>query len=207
MHLFNGFWWPDSDTKLAQVFDWVSDIDEILKHVKKFDVCIQAGGACGQWPAEFAKHFKQVHTFEPVAENYACLKLNVPSNVIAKQASLGAYQCGARIARDEFEDGNAGAWYTVPGGGEVYQTTIDSLMLYLDDACDLIQLDIEGGEFDALQGARHTIEKFHPVVVVEEKPLPHMTVPHTAAGDFLKSLGYREVGRVHRDVIYAHGGE
>lgn len=44
--------WPDSDKKLIQVFDWVRDIDYIMTFVPedRRRVCIQAGGAMGQWP-------------------------------------------------------------------------------------------------------------------------------------------------------------
>jgi hypothetical protein len=41
---------------------------------------------------------------------------------------------------------------------------VDDLNL---NACDFIQLDLEGYEFSALQGARKTIEKYKPLLCIE----------------------------------------
>jgi hypothetical protein len=42
--------------------------------------------------------------------------------------------------------------------------TIDSLNL---NSCDAIQLDIENAEYDALIGAEQTINKFRPIIILE----------------------------------------
>ena len=77
--------------------------------------------------------------------------------------------------------------------------TIDDLKL---NCCDLIVLDVEGSELDALKGAKSTIERFHPVVMLEQKSLPHMNGAATAASDYLcKTFGYFVAGSVHRDII------
>jgi len=44
--------------------------------------------------------------------------------------------------------------------------TIDDLGL---DACDLIQLDVEGFEAKVLQGASQTITRCRPVIMVEDR--------------------------------------
>jgi len=194
---YRGLAWADSDNKLAQVFDWVSDLDVALPYVAGRFVCVQAGGACGQWPAALAEHFKRVITFEPVVENYECLAANVPDNVEHYNAAVGNSLAPVTMVRDDFEQGNAGAWYAVPGGStEVI--AIDSLIL---DACDFIQLDVEGFECEALRGAEETLRKYRPVVMVEEKPLPHAPDPF-GARLFLENLGYSEVSRAHRDVVF-----
>lgn len=197
MRILNGYHWPEDDIKLAQVFDYVRDIDVILQHTEGRSVCVQAGGACGVWPAEFAKHFAAVYTFEPVPENWACLEKNIPDNVTAFNSAIGANTGSVTMCRDAFEDKNAGAWYAKKGG-DVPVMTIDSLEL---KACDLIQLDVEGFEPDAIQGAMKTIKQFKPVIVLEEKRLPHMTGSPDEARNILAKLGYKQVGEIHRDII------
>jgi hypothetical protein len=49
---------------------------------------------------------------------------------------------------------------------QVEARTLDSFEF---DAVDLIKLDIQGAEYAALVGARETIERHRPVILVEEK--------------------------------------
>lgn len=193
-------YWPTDDTKLQQVNSWVVDVDQALQHVKHFGVAIQAGGACGIWPARLAGFFEEVITFEPVLDNYECLRANCErfDNVIANYGALGRERGTASMARDAFEEGNAGAWYSVPGN-EVAIVPIDDLNL---SRCDLIMLDVEGAELDALVGAVGTISKHKPTIVIENKQLPHMQQPATKAIEFIQALGYRQVAKFHNDLVF-----
>ena len=81
--------------------------------------------------------------------------------------------------------------------GTIPVIAIDTLNLR---SCDLIQLDIEGGEYNALLGAVETIKEFKPVICLEwfenqEKLL-----------SILNSLGYKEVADLKSDRIFAYSG-
>jgi len=193
--------WPDEDEKLVQVFDHVVDIDLTMKYIDNPRVCVQAGGACGVWPLRYAQLFETVHTFEPMALNRQCLNVNVKGydNIIVHPFGLSDKNESGDMVFDRSEHNNYGAVYFKPGSGDVKTMTIDSLEL---DVCDLIQLDIEGYELEALQGAVETIVKCKPVVVLEEKPLPQLSRDHKAPRYYLESLGYKEIDRVHKDVIF-----
>lgn len=189
--------WPDDDERLLAVNDWVMDLDAALEYVADFGVAVQAGGACGIWPVMLAKRFEMVFTFEPNADNFRCLVQNVPYNVVPKRAALAEESGSVSLARDESEKGNAGAWHTKPGN-EIEAVALDDLRL---GACSFLQLDVEGDELAALKGGAFLIERHRPVIMIEEKPLPHMTGSHTAAREWLESKGYRVRRRVHRDVV------
>jgi FkbM family methyltransferase len=196
------WWWPSHDDKLAQVNDWVRDADVALKHIDKRDICVQAGGACGVWPAYLAQHFKRVITFEPVKTNAECLKLNVKGikNVSFLPCGLSDKKEVLRINLDDSEINNCGAYYCSKEGEKIPVITIDSLKL---KACSFIALDVEGMEKNALMGAKDTIDKFSPVVMIEEKPLPHMHPgDHLKARVYLESIGYKQVDAIHRDVVF-----
>lgn len=197
--------WPDTDQHLQRVNDWVADIEEIIRHVKKFDVCVQAGGACGIWPVRFASYFDRVFTFEPEPENFECLASNCEgySEITVTQAALGRTMGTCNLALHHQELGNAGAHYTVPGNN-IRVLPIDALQL---SACDLIQLDVEGAEFEALKGAEGTIKVFKPTIVIEEKQLPQcISGDHLKARHYLETFGYREVATIHKDVVFAYAG-
>lgn len=201
--------WPAYDDQLIKVFDQVDDIDVILSHVPadRRGISIQAGGACGVWPDRLAREFEKVYTFEPDHRNFYCLLANIDSEafsrVVAHRAALSDIACWAQVDWDKSELTNCGAGFINRSMQEIdggcVTVMIDSLCL---DRCDLVQLDVEGHEWEALLGGLETIEKFKPVVVIEEKDLPHRPMSENKARELLESLGYSEVGRAHRDVIF-----
>lgn len=193
--------WPEADKKLVQVFEHVSDIDEIMKFVDDRSLCVQAGGACGVWPYRFAQFFDTVLTFEPLPVNFACLVANTEGleNVVATNAPLTNDHNKYSIHNEAFERENLGAGYIIPDPTGIESVRIDDLQL---ESCGLIQLDIEGSELDALMGGFETIEAYRPVIVLEEKRLNHVRRDPAGARKFLeREFGYSQVGEAHRDVI------
>lgn len=217
---FNGrrWKWPKDDIKLQQVNDWVNDLDAVLLAMSKADrncgVAIQAGGACGVWPAELAKHFDMVFTFEPDMLNYWCLCANVshlPTKIFPSNMALGERKGSVITQLPISEANNVGAYYTAEVSPDnphaVPRITIDSMEMA---SCDLICLDVEGREVEALRGAQQTIDKYQPYIMIEEKDLPQMgkgkPVQHTKgeALEWLQKIhGYVVVKNVHRDIILA----
>lgn len=132
---------------------------------KNHRTCIQAGGLFGVWPVEFARAFAWVMTFEPQRDNFKRLyeATNDIDNIYAMYAALGREK--GRVSLTRSESDNSGAWYCAPGN-DVDQITIDS---FCCDYVDLIYLDIEGGETDALLGAVETIKRCRPVIGLEDK--------------------------------------
>jgi hypothetical protein len=60
-----------------------------------------------------------------------------------------------------------GAWHFHPSpDGKIRVEALDS---YDIDDVDLIQLDVEGAEFEALEGARETILRCKPMLCIEIK--------------------------------------
>ena len=194
------FWeWPDDDEKLLLVNDWVNDLETALPLVKNYNTAIQAGGACGIWPAKLATVFQNVYTFEPCLNNYLCLTENLAlyPNVKHKRVALGSTHGKGHLTRADFEEKNAGAWY-LTAGDMVNVITIDSLEL---NACDFICLDVEGAELSVLLGAKKTIDRFRPVIMLESKCLPHNPTNNDVFV-FLQNEKYECAGRVHNDFIF-----
>lgn len=174
------------------IFGSEADLNIAIKLARGRKLAFQAGGNCGVWANHLAKLFERVVTAEPDEDNFECLALNKRENVTALQYALGDRPSMVGLERDA---SNIGAHF-VKGEGVIPQITIDSLSL---PACDLLSLDIEGMESHALDGARETIAKFKPVLIIEDKGLSEQYGVPKGWTEGIE--GYRVTHRVHRDVI------
>lgn len=199
LYFSDGLWWPvgDKECRKPALAD-VGNLDRALKYVDRKDTCVQAGGNCGVWPAYLAGKFGEVWTIEADFTNYRCLVRNCAGlgSIRPVWAALSSVSGkGVALKRDVR---NIGAHHIDSGNSkmEVATLAIDDLEL---DSCGFIQLDIEGMEPRALEGARQTVERFKPVIMVEDNGTS--TRYGVPAGWEQTFPGYRVVDSVRRDVI------
>lgn len=175
----------------------VYDVDKAMQYCEGCDVVVQAGGNMGIWPFYLSEYFRHVYTFEPHPENFFCLVRNCPQENIYKfQAGLSDEPACFSM---EGEDTNAGA-YQMGSIGYLPAMRLDAFEL---PALDLLCLDIEGMELKALKGAHRHLQKFAPVIMLEDKGLSMKY--GTQKGEvtkFLKTLGYELAEEIHRDLIF-----
>lgn len=189
-----GLWWPDdeADKQFAWMLNRVTDVDVALPYVRTKGVCVQAGGFNGMWATRLAKFFERVYVFEPITHLFECLQKNTAHlpGVRSKNVALGSSNGLARI---EYRRG--GGSRSTGAGDEYPHVTIDSLGL---TRCDAIYLDVEGSELDVLKGAESVVERFHPVITVEQwrdrEPALH---------EWLKQRRYTLRTQVHGDQIWS----
>jgi FkbM family methyltransferase len=176
--------------------DWeTSHKTKYFEHVKNFDVIVTAGANQGMYVRHYAKMFKTVYAFEPDPVNFHCLVNNAQfDNVVKMQCALGSEN--KLIGINNHDKNNVGTYTINETNANLYipMVTLDTLKLH---ACDIIQLDVEGYEFQILKGAENTIRKFKPVITAE-------------CGDtadirgFFAWLGYQKLGQSAADVIWVH---
>lgn len=174
---------------------------QIARLVPKHNVLVQAGGNTGFYVKQYAEIFKTVYTFEPVPDLFRCLNKNVTTdNVIKIQACVGNKHELVDLKRESGNDAGSG---NVSGPGKIPTFLIDDLNL---PECDLIHLDVEGYEYNALRGARQTIQRCTPVVVLEHYA-PWLKRFNTNLGEiesFLSSLRYTFRMDIHGDRVYTY---
>ena len=195
-------WWPQYDQGMWNYMHkhriTPEFFDELMTHVTGKTVAVQAGGNCGQYVRQFSQRFDTVYTFEPDPTNFLCLTLNCGNNVIKTQACVGNERKFVNISKGH----DSGAIH-VSGTGNIHTVIIDDMDL---PACDLIQLDIEGYEYFALLGARRTIERYHPLLILEwcEPWAKRYGVSSEQFEKLLSDLGYRQIMTNMTDCIYKY---
>lgn len=194
MLLRDGLWWPSHDVECHRAIFFLDDLKTTLQHVprERRQLCLQAGGNCGVWANILSHEFAEVWTVEPIAENYACLLRNIEPNVKPIFAALGDK---AGTSGFHVNPSNMGASFS-EGEGTVPVVTIDDLEL---PACNLMILDIEGMEPLAIEGAKRTLEKYKPVLLIEDRG-------HSVRYGFHKNWtaqikGYRVLKNLKRDTL------
>ena len=195
-----GLWMPEMDTHFtARTFE-LSHLFPLLSYgqLREGDLVIDGGAHVGAWVKEFIRLGLNVWAFEPDPSNYEALVRNMGGEKgVAINAALGE-EAGRAALHPPVNPGNSGARWLVEGD-EVDVVTLDSFEL----RPRAIKLDVEGYEPQALRGAAKTIEKYRPVVLVEQKPITaHYGKPFDAAGKLLESWGYALAAQFNKDYIY-----
>lgn len=152
---------------------------------------IHAGTFFGDMLPSFSRACQgTVHAFEPVLESYVAAKLcvqeNALENVVLLNAALGAHTGTARIDTEADTGLHRGGSSRLSNAGQLTSVlSIDSIGI-----ADLrvLQLDVEGHELPALEGAAATIARASPVILIEDN--------ENACGEFLRARDYVEAHRI-----------
>jgi len=206
--------WPKSDSVTFNIIvhDWFQTIRPFLQErfgANPGGTVIQAGGNCGVYPLLYTEFFKTVVTFEPDPLSFFCLSYNCQvSGIVKLNAALS--DRAENIVMNEVAPGNRGMNKASTISQEssashadvIPAMTIDSLE-YID--LRLMQLDLEGNEIKAIDGAKNTIEKHKPVIILEcGNPTDEENIEqHDLVVAKMSTIGYTKIKQLNRlDVIF-----
>lgn len=133
-------------------------------YIHKGFTVIDVGGYIGdhtQYYVDRVGREGKVFAFEPNPPAFECLKFNM-----SKYFNVACFNMGASDSNHTIsiaQDANVGASHAIEGD-DVKCITIDSLKL---QSCDFIKMDCEGMELRALEGAKETIAKHRPTMLLE----------------------------------------
>ena len=168
---------------------WEPHIEKLLKkYVKSGDTVIDIGGHIGTHTITLSRCVGasgKVHTFEPQTKLFVEMLVNTSlndcTNVIPHRVALGSTEGMTCITLPCST--NEGIGVVAPYGEKVPLKTLDSFNI---SNISLMKIDIEGYEIEALKGAKETIQRNRPVIIVEVFSGPECIEKL----NFIHNLGY-----------------
>ncbi len=162
------------DTHLSRWVEQEGRLDHARNYLQKFKKFIPEGGTvidCGTSIGDHTVTYASwvgpngtVLGFEANPDVAECCALNLAIYPWARIHNMGLSDdvgvAGIAV------DANVGASHLVPGGREVMLAPLDN---YTKDLkrCDFIKVDVEGFEVRLLVGAKDTIARFSPAILME----------------------------------------
>ena len=161
----------------------------------------------------------QVHSFEPILSNRATLQQTITrngiTNIVVNSVAVGANKGSLTLYVNDDEIGNSGWASIVPSKRRPKTISVDVISIdeYLQsqgiDHVDLIKLDIEGAEGEALRGMKNLLAQAEaPDLLFEVNPylLNQQNVDSRMLSGYLAEQGYSlfEIGTSPPSLIDPH---
>lgn len=200
-----GKWFlPDEDKHFEEYFK-SSGSDEYqpvhrnraLRHCNDFRTALDIGAHVGLWARGLCDVFEDVICFEPYAPFAKIIRENAP------HAEIWCCALGDQPGYMALEvvSENTGMTHLIKGStGNIEVKTLDSLEF---QNVDFMKIDVEGFELEVIKGAKETIDKWSPVIIVEqkEKYADPENGPRAAVKFLIHEMGYQPVEKVVDDWI------
>lgn len=175
-----GFWVLEEDTHISK---WAREsgrldhdqylVPQITRWLKKGDYVIDCGAFIGDHTIAYKRAVGEsgiVVAIEPNKQAFQCLMKNVPDAI-----HFNAFACQRSddSAFIELDNKNCGATRisdpsSTDVGYIVNSVAIDHIVFgALGGKCEMIKMDVEGFEINALLGALKTLERCRPILVIE----------------------------------------
>ena len=173
--------------------------DRSMRYCHQRRLALDIGANVGLWSRDLATWFERVIAFEPVSLFRDCLIKNVTAdNFCIEPFALGDVNTRANMIITQDNMGHTHVDPDSIGHGDIEVRCLDELDLA---DVDYIKMDCEGFEYRVIQGAKNTIQRNRPIVVVEQKPHDMYSQNQFVAIDLLQSLGMKRLDQVKDDWI------
>lgn len=216
-------WLPDDDNDWLTAGGWIGTdgrqcyqwerIHTALQYLpqKRRRLALDVGAHAGLWTMQLAKWFQRVRAFEPIPTNIECWHANCDRLRPACELVEAAVGQG-RGSTELFRPSSSLSWRE-RAGDDVVTADDETVkprrrtaaavvpLVHLDawqnEPVDLVKVDVEGREYEVLQGGSRVLCKWEPVVIIEEKH-----DPLHRASTYLEGLGMKCVAKMKNDLVW-----
>lgn len=173
--LKNGWMVPDDDTRITFLLE--NDTDRynptyedkyrqlVISHLPNKRTFVDVGANVGIWSLPMTQHFKKIISYEPSRQNIECIKSNIPEGIDLREKAVADFtgqaefhQAGKNCGDGKLCREGVKASYSVP----VVRLDDEGL-----DNVDMVKIDTQGWELDALKGMIELIKSQRPWVMFE----------------------------------------
>lgn len=136
---------------------------------RNYKIIIEAGAYIGDTAILFSELYPEakIFSFEPCPENFKILVRNVAEYKNVVPINLGLWRHTKKASINfNFVNPRTTTIDISSDKGNIDLISIDELVKERKLKPDLIKLDIEGAELEALEGAKETLEKYYPDLIV-----------------------------------------
>ena len=185
----------EKDYLLTLIY-WLKEIQNDIFN----GVAIDVGANIGNHSVFFSKFFKKVYSFEPNPKTFKLLEINskLSNNIYVKKIGLSNKEVISNLLENKSNIGgskltNEKSEKTIT----IKLTTLDQEINSIKEKINLLKIDVEGHEFEVIQGSKDTIKKFRPIIVFEQQ-LNDFPDNFRKIQKFLVDLNYNQFGVIKR---------
>lgn len=173
---------------------------EYMEERRPIEYIADVGAHVGLWsrPMMHRANTKYIWAFEPNSSVRECYVLNMGGfdNYSIYPVALGHKNMKGFLNVETDNSGNTNVHPTRSGNTEI--RTLDSFNF---EHLDYIKVDVEGFEYNFLQGAVDTLNRCRPFVHLEMKS-KNMRNSKDDFYRFMKNIGYSQVMKIGAEVLY-----
>jgi FkbM family methyltransferase len=171
------------------------ELRHLRKLVSRCDVALDIGANFGLYSYALARISAQVHAFEPIPECASVIRAYAHPKIRVHEVGLSSRE-GEAVLQVPIEGGQKQYGLASVSGSDGETTaTIPIALRTLDSyefrGVDFVKIDVEGHELEVIRGARQTLLRNHPVLLVEIEQRHHQEESINAIFSTILGLGYR----------------
>lgn len=193
-------WWDDATQTSFEAE--IGPYFQALDGRTAYRAILDAGAATGLFSVTAGLHFPEarLYAFEPSERQRIVLERNLQKAGLTGRVQIQS--AGLWNKNDRLSFRTHGAMSAIESVSELqgkmpFEESVEVVALdrwmekHSLEALDLIKMDIEGAEIEALEGAVKTLERFHPELLVQAYHIREGTRTYERCADLLKPLGYQ----------------
>lgn len=175
----------------------INDNYNIEKIKEKNLTIIDIGGHAGYFSLKIADKAKKIYTYEPNPKKYNILKRNIMINnlekkITAKEQAVGKNKTKKILYLSEKGDAENSTTIKTKNKILVDTTTIPEIFERNKiKKCDILKMDIEGGEYEILYNLPNEYFKRINKIIIETHEIDNKRRNNKELNKYLKKVGYR----------------